>query len=626
MTQLDEHKVPDSELESVVSRRRKEDRSNDFSIRFANINGSGSASVNHLVLKAIFRMGVPASGKNLFPSNIQGLPTWYEIRVNETGHVARAATYDLVVAMNGQTYRDDMETVSGGGYFLYDSSLPLPSEIYRDDVELIGIPLSRLCTEVFPNSSSMALLRNVAYVGAVSALVKIDRLILLGLLNETYSKSADLQAANRNAFQIGYDYVVNNLVHPLPIRVESRNLNSGKILIDGNTALALGCLYAGATVAAWYPITPATSVSENFLKLCQRYRTVLVNNEDGTTTVQNNFAVVQAEDEIAALGMVIGASWAGARAFTSTSGPGISLMNELLGLAYYSELPAVVIDVQRVGPSTGMPTRVQQGDLLLSAYASHGDTKHLLLFPCDPFECFEFAVLAFDLAEHFQTPVLVLSDLDIGMNDWVTKEFEWNDSYSWDRGRLLSKEELDVIGKFYRYSDPDEDYVTPRTIPGKDPKGAYFIRGSGHDKFGAYTEKPEDYKQVVERLVQKQARAPFRMPEPIIRYRRGAACGIITIGSCKPAVIESLEVLEADGIMLDYLRVRGFPFQESVKKFIEDHEFCVVVEQNRDAQLRSLLILDLGVDPSLLRPLSLVGGFPLSTSEVLLGIKQILKG
>lgn len=625
MTVTGDHQRVDLELESEV-RGKREIRINDFSIRFANINGTGSASVNNLVLKAIFRMGIPVSGKNLFPSNIQGLPTWYEIRVNEAGHLARATSYDLVVAMNGQTYADDMASARSGGYFLYDSSWPLSPELYRDDVTLLGVPLSQLCSEVFSEARSRVLLRNVAYAGAVAALLDIDHSIISALIGETYSKSAELRSSNQKSLNIGYDYVKDKLACPLPVRVESRNLNVRKILIDGNTATALGCLYAGATVAAWYPITPATSVSENFLKLCERYRTVISTKEDGTTDVQNNFAVVQAEDEIAALGMVIGASWAGARAFTSTSGPGISLMNELLGLAYYSELPAVVIDVQRTGPSTGMPTRVQQADLLLCAYASHGDTKHILLFPADPRECFDFAVKAFDLAEHFQTPVMVLSDLDVGMNEWVTNEFEWDDSYQWDRGRLLSAAELDVLGKFYRYCDPNEDFVTPRTIPGKDSRGAYFTRGSGHDKFGGYTEQPEAYREVVERLAHKHASAARSMPEPVVRYRSGASYGVITIGSCKPAVVEALDILESDGITVDYLRVRGFPFQQSVKAFIEKHEFCIVVEQNRDAQLRSLLILELGIDPSLLYPVTLFGGFPLSTSEVLDGIKHVLKG
>lgn len=599
---------------------------NDFSIRFANINGTGSASVNNLLLKAIFRMGIPVSGKNLFPSNIQGLPTWYEIRVNEAGFVARATSYELVVAMNGQTYLEDMKTVKPSGYFLYDSSWPLEQEVFRDDVTLLGVPLSALCSSSFPDPRSLVLLRNVAYAGAVAALVDIDLDVISALIHETYSKNPTLLSSNEKALSIGYDYAKENLSCPLPIRAATRNLNVGKILIDGNTAAALGCVYAGATVAAWYPITPATSVSENFLKLCERYRSVKVTREDGTIEVRNNFAVVQAEDEIAALGMVIGATWAGARAFTSTSGPGISLMNELLGLAYYSELPAVVIDVQRTGPSTGMPTRIQQADLLACAYASHGDTKHLLLFPGDPRECFEFAVKAFDLAEHFQTPVIVLSDLDIGMNDWVVDELSWKDDYQWDRGRILRPEELDALPAFYRYSDPDSDYATPRTLPGKDSKGAYFTRGSGHDKFGGYTEQPEAYKEVVERLALKHAAAAKKMPESVVRRRDGAPYGVVTIGSCEAAVLEALAEFERDGIVFDYLRVRGFPFQDSIKTFIEDHEWCIVVEQNRDAQLRSLLLLELGIDPGLLRSVVSFGGFPLSASEVLEGIKEVLKG
>lgn len=602
------------------------DKVNEFAIKFANVNGTGSASANNMVLKAIFRMGLPVSGKNLFPSNIQGLPTWFEIRVSESGFTARASSPDIVVAMNGQTYRDDIASIKPGGALLYDSSWPLAKDFERSDVLSIGVPLSRLCSEKFSDPRQRVLLRNVSYVGAVSGLIDLDYQILSDLLNETFDSNPKLQTANQIALEIGYQYVKENYATPLPFRLEPRDLNAGRILIDGNTAISLGCVYAGATVAAWYPITPATSVSENFESLCERFRTVEVSNPDGTVSKVKNFAVLQAEDEMAALGMVIGASWAGARAFTSTSGPGISLMNELLGLGYYAEIPAVIFDIQRTGPSTGMPTRVQQSDILLCAYASHGDTKHILLFPGNPTECFQFAVKAFDLADHFQTPVIVLSDLDIGMNDWVTEEFKWNANYKWDRGRILGQKELANIARFQRYSDEDEEYVTSRTLPGKDSKGAFFTRGSGHDKFGNYTESPPDYLKVMERLSNKHRASVSLIPEPILRIHDKATLGVITIGSCEPAVLEALDYFEKDGIVMDYLRVRGFPFHHSIRSFIEDHEQTLVVEQNRDAQLRSLLILELGIDPNLLISVLSYGGFPLTSQDVLLGAKRILKG
>ena len=608
-----------------VSRYRATAGVNDFAIRFANVNGTGSASANNLLLKSIFRMGVPVSGKNLFPSNIQGLPTWYELRVNGKGHTARASEFDLVVAMNGQTYKDDVASLKSGGYLLYDSSWPLPKELMRQDVNILGVPLSNLCTEPFPEAKERVLLRNIAYAGAVSALLDLDHQIVSQMLDEKYKKNERLRSSNQIALKIGYDYAKANFDCPLPIRVEPLGANANKILIDGNTTAALGCVYAGATVAGWYPITPATSVAENFLKLCERYRTYQVTLPDGTVETKRNFAVLQAEDEIAAIGMVVGAAWAGARSFTSTSGPGISLMNEIIGLAYYTEIPAVIINVQRTGPSTGMPTRVQQADLMTCAYASHGDTKHILLFPADPNECFSFATKAFDLAEHFQTPVMMLSDLDIGMNDWVVDRLEWDDNYVWDRGRVLTSEQLAELPKFLRYSDPDDDYVTSRTLPGKDSKGAYFTRGSGHDRFGGYTESPEAYQDVVDRLTKKLQRAASYVPEPIIKSKPGSNLGVITIGSCEAAVLEALEILEEGGVSLDYMRLRGFPFDQSVRKFIDDHENCIVVEQNRDAQLRSLLILDLGVDPNLLRSVLSYGGFPLSTKTVVEGIEDLIK-
>jgi len=437
-------------------------------------------------------------------------------------------------------------------------------------------------------------------------------------LSETFARNELLRESNQKALRLGYDYAVKNFTCPLAFHLEPMRATSDSILIDGNTAIALGCLYAGATVAAWYPITPATAVMDNFIKLCAKYRREVVEGatSDEPTTFKNNYLILQAEDEIAAIGMVLGASWSGARSFTSTSGPGISLMNELLGFAYYTEIPAVVIDVQRAGPSTGMPTRTQQADILLCAYASHGDTKHILLFPANPAECFEFAVNAFDLAERFQTPIFLMSDLDIGMNDWVVPQLTWNDAYVPDRGRVLSDVDLAGIKEFYRYADPDEEFVTPRTLPGSDSKGAYFIRGSGHDKYGHYTESPVEYQQVVDRLKAKHASSAMHVPAPVIQRRNGATIGVITLGSCDLAVREAIELLEGLGLAADFMRVRGFPFVEQVRRFVEEHDHCFVVEQNRDAQLRSLISIETGVAIEKMHPVLAYGGFPLSAQFV----------
>lgn len=588
-------------------------RVNDFSIKLANVNGTGSASANSLLVQAIFRMGVPVSGKNLFPSNIQGLPTWYEIRVNESGFTARALDYDLMVAMNAQTYAQDIAETRSGGFVLYDSSWPLEEELAREDVTFLGVPLATMCLENFQRPRERILMKNIAYAGAVVALLDIDLEVVATLLDETFARNEALRASNQLALRLGYEYAKENFECPLSFHVAPLHLNDDSIIIDGNTAVALGCLYAGATVAGWYPITPATAVMDNFIKLCAKYRRVEV---DGDGTERHNYAIIQAEDEIAAIGMVLGANWSGARSFTSTSGPGISLMSELLGLAYYTEIPAVIVDVQRVGPSTGMPTRTQQGDLLLCAYASHGDTKHILVFPANPRECFDFAVQCFDLAERFQTPVFLLSDLDIGMNDWVVPKFEWDDSYEPDRGRVLHDEDLAGIREFFRYTNEDEEFVAPRTLPGSDSKGAYFIRGSGHDKFGNYTEVPDEYQEVIDRLKLKHAASASHVPAPIIERRPGATMGLITIGSCDLAVREAVVELARRGVETDFLRVRGFPFIDEVREFIDKHERTFVVEQNRDGQLRSLLALETGADAARLSSVLAYGGFPLSAEQV----------
>ncbi len=594
-------------------------RVNDFAIKLANVNGTGSASANSLLMQAMFRMGVPVSGKNLFPSNIQGLPTWYEIRVNKDGYTARALDYDLMVAMNAQTYARDVREVRPGGYVLHDSTWPLDPALFREDIGFIGVPLSQLCNANFAEPRERILLKNIAYAGSLVATLNIDMGVVEQLLDENYGGKKALRDSNLRALRLGYDYTRDNFECPLPFHLQGMNANADKILIDGNTATALGCVYAGATVAAWYPITPSTSVMDAFKRFCEKYRR-------DPDTGKNNYMIIQAEDELAAIGMVIGASWNGARAFTSTSGPGISLMNELLGLAYYAEIPAVIVDVQRVGPSTGMPTRTQQGDILECAYASHGDTKHILLFPANPAECFEFAVRCFDLAERFQTPVIMLTDLDIGMNDWVVPRLTWDDEYRPDRGRVLGEEDLEKITKFLRFTDEDENHIAPRTLPGVHPKGAFFTRGSGHNKFGGYTEVPDEYQDVVDRLLLKHKSAAKYVPGPEIHTRPGATFGVVTLGGCAPAVREALDILAGRGIVADSMRIRGFPFNDAVEAFLLDHEFCFVIEQNRDAQLRSLLTIETPVPKDRLHSLLVYGGFPLSALHVIDGISKHLAG
>ena len=586
---------------------------NDFAFKLANVNGTGSASANGLLMQAIFRMGIPVSGKNLFPSNIQGLPTWYEIRVNKDGRTARALDYDLIVAMNAQTYARDIKEVRTGGYLLFDSTWPLDMDLRRPDVTFLGVPFAQLCVEHFRESRERILMKNIAYAGSLIALLDIEMGVVEALLQETFGKKKALLESNHKALKLGYDFAKQNFECPLPFRLQRMDANSDKILIDGNTATALGALYAGCTVAAWYPITPATSVMESFKSLCERYR-------KDPQTGKNNFAILQAEDELAAIGMVIGAGWAGARAFTSTAGPGVSLMNEFLGLGYYAEIPAVLVDVQRVGPSTGMPTRTQQADLLFCAYASHGDTKHILLFPANPAECFEFAVKSFDLAEKFQTPVILMSDLDIGMNDWVVPRLTWNDDYRPDRGRVLSPEQLEKLAAFYRYSDEDENFVTPRTLPGFSPKGAYLTRGSGHNRLGGYTELPEEYQAVIDRLAQKhRAAAPF-IPPPVIEGKGRTPFSLVTLGGCDTAVREALDLLSKRGVHGDYMRIRGFPFGTEVETFLNAHDVNYVVEQNRDHQLKSLIALETSVPKEKLESLLFYGGFPLSAGQVVEGL------
>ena len=593
---------------------------NEFALKIATVNGTGSASANSLLLQALFRMGMPVSGKNVFPSNIQGLPTWYEIRVNKDGYTARSPDFHLIVAMNPESYARDINEVVSGGWVLYDSTKALDDEVRRDDVTFIGVPLAKMCIEHFEGSRIRTLMKNITYVGALVALLDIDMDVVKGMLEEKFATKKHLMKSNFEAIARGHDYVKEHFDCPLPIRLEAMDENRDKVIVTGNSAAALGCVYAGATIGAWYPITPATSVMDGFAEWCERFRV-------DPATGKHNYAILQAEDELSAAGMVIGASWMGARAFSPTAGPGISLMSEFIGLAYYAEVPGVFFDIQRTGPSTGMPTRTQQGDLMLAAYASHGDTKHILLLPSDPRECFEFAVKAFDLAERFQTPVFVLSDLDIGMNDWVIDKLEWDDSFVPDRGKVLSAEELEGLDKYYRYMDVDGDHIAYRTLPGTHPKGAYFTRGSGHDKYGRYTEDSDAYAEVMVRLGKKIASAAEHVPAPDIRRADAPTqLGLVSLGGCHWAVLEAQDDLASRGIHFDYMRVRGFPFGQAVEEFLAAHETIFVIEQNRDEQLKKLLTIETSCPKEKLESVTYFGGQPLSKGHVLRGLAPHLEG
>lgn len=566
-------------------------RVNDCVVRFANVNGSGSASANQLFARAILRMGVPATPRNIFPSNIQGLPTWYEVRISEAGHLGARGGTDVMVAMNPQTWDRDVAAIEPGGYLLYDSTRPVRK--LRDDITVLGIPLTAICNSEYTEPRQRQIFKNIMYVGALAALLDIEPSVVEQLIAEQFKAKEKLIAPNVHAMRLGYDHATANFGCPIGLRVRRADAVGDRIFIDGNSAAALGAVYGGATVAAWYPITPSTSLAEAFMRYCRRYRT---DPETGCA----RYAIVQAEDELASIGMVIGAGWNGARAFTATSGPGISLMQEFLGLAYFAEIPAVIFDVQRAGPSTGMPTRTQQCDILASAYASHGDTKHVLLFPEDPHECFTFGALAFDLAERLQTPVFVLLDLEIGMNERLCAPFAWDDTRRMDRGKVMTAEELEAGREFGRYLDVDQDGIPYRTLPGTHPtKGAFFTRGTSRDEYARYTEEGAAYQRNMERLLRKFTTAKRYVPRPV---RRNAAkptrFGAIYYGSTAPAMDEAAAMLADQGIALDLLRVRGFPFADEVMAFVAEHDAVFVVEQNRDGQLRTLLINEGEIDPA----------------------------
>jgi 2-oxoglutarate ferredoxin oxidoreductase subunit alpha len=608
-----------SERPSTVD-RRPATAINDFAFKIGTVNGTGSASANSLLMQAIFRMGIPVTGKNVFPSNIQGLPTWYEIRVSKDGYIARPEHVDLVVALNTATYAKDVASVRPGGYLLYDSSWPLDVALVREGITILGIPFGKLCVEAFEGDRKRTLLRNIVYAGALAAFLEIEMDVIDEMLREKFAKKKNVLEDNYRAVRLGYDYAKTHYECPLPFRLERMDATKDFVLIDGNSSAALGAVFAGATVGAWYPITPSTSLMEAFKEFCERYRV-------DPTTKERKYALIQAEDELAAAGMVLGASWAGARSFTSTAGPGISLMSEFIGLAYYAEVPGVFFDIQRTGPSTGMPTRTQQGDLLSIAYLSHGDTKHIALFPANPEECFYLAAEAFDLTERFQTPVFVVSDLDIGMNDWMCRRLTWDDSRKPDRGKVLGADELDRIQKFSRYLDVDGDGIAARTLPGVHPRGGYFTRGSGHDKHAAYTEDSADYQEVVDRLARKLETAAHAVPAPEFHTQSGngtaAPIGIISIGGCHGAVREAIDRLRADGHYVDYMRIRAFPFAPSVKAFIEAHEPCYVVEQNRDGQLRTLLAIETGIARDRMISILDYGGLPLTADRVVRGVGAV---
>ena len=585
---------------------------NDFVVKFANVNGSGSASANRLFAKSILRMGVPISSRNIFPSNIQGLPTWYEVRVSAAGYLGRRGGVDLMVAMNPQTWDKDVASVEPGGYLLYDSTKPMPPARLRDDINVVGVPLTEICNHEYSDPRQRQLFKNIMYVGALSALLDMDVAEIERLIGEQFKGRDKLISANTNALHIGRDHVLRQMKCPLGLRLEHAEGVGDRVFIDGNSAAALGCVYGGATVAAWYPITPSTSLAEAFMRFCRRYRT-------DPASGKNRFSIVQAEDELAAIGMVVGAAWNGARAFTTTSGPGVSLMQEFIGLAYFAEVPAVIFDIQRGGPSTGMPTRTQQSDIVTCAYASHGDTKHVLLLPADPRECFEFAALAFDLADRLQTPVFVMLDLDIGMNEWLSEPFAWDDSRRIDRGKIVDFDDLEAGREFGRYLDVDGDGIAYRTYPGTHPsRGAFFTRGSSKDAFARYTEDGAAYVENMQRLQRKFQTARSLVPKPVCGpAHKAARFGVIYYGSTAPAMEEALDALRDHGAVLDTLRLRAFPFHAEVAGFIARYEKVFVVEQNRDGQMRMLLINECDADPAKLVPILHYDGTPITARFII---------
>ena len=585
---------------------------NDLVIKFANVNGSGSASANNMFAKAVFRMGLSVSPKNIFPSNIQGLPTWYEVRVSDKGYIGRRGGIDIMVCVNPQSMVKDIQEVSPGGFFIYDNTKPLDLRLSRNDITFIGLPLMRICLDEYNDDRQRQLFKNVIYVGALAALINIEFDVLTGLIADQFEGKEKLIAPNIHAMELGFQYAQKHYQCPLSISLQRRDNLGDKILMDGNTACGLGAVYGGATMAGWYPITPSTSVVEGYEKYCKRLRI-----DPGTG--KNNYAIIQAEDELAAIGMVIGASWNGARAFTATSGPGISLMSEFLGLAYFAEIPTVLIDVQRAGPSTGMPTRTQQSDITACAYASHGDTKHVLVFPSTPKECFDMTAEAFDLAEQLQTPIIMLTDLDLGMNDTMSDPLDWDDSRQYKRGKVFTAEDLESMSeRFGRYVDVDGDGIPYRTYPGTHPtKGSFFTRGTSRDEYAVYTEDGSEYEKNMQRLLKKWETAKKYVPAPeIIIAETGSAIGVLHFGTSTDATMEAIDYLSQDGLAVDSCRIRAFPFNQEIEDFIDSHRTVFVVEQNRDAQMRSLLVNDCEINPKHLIPVLNYDGMPITASFI----------
>ena len=598
---------------------KKIEAKNKFVIKFANVNGSGSASANQLFAKGIFRSGITVSPKNIFPSNIQGLPTWFEVRVSEKGYQGRRESVDIMVAMNPQSYNQDVQEINPGGYILYDSSWK--RDFGRTDINVIEIPLTKICLKEFADSKQRFLFKNIVYVGALSSLLGIDKNIYEVLIEEQFKGKEKLIEPNVKALGLGFNYAEENLRDRCAIKVEKSNKTDGMILTSGNNASGLGCIYGGATVCTWYPITPSTSLAESFTSYCEELRIEPKSDK-------NKFAIIQAEDELAAIGMAIGANWNGARGFTATSGPGISLMSEFIGLAYFAEVPLVIFDIQRGGPSTGMPTRTQQSDVLTCAYASHGDTKHVLLMPSTPKECFDFAVEAFDLADRLQTPIIVLSDLDLGMNDWTTPELKWDDSREYDRGKVLSKADLENLDTYGRYLDVDGDGIPYRTYPGTHPnKGAYFTRGTSHDENARYTEDGKVNAKNLSRLLKKYQTASELVPRPEFRQdSKLSSIGVIYFGSTDASMKETLDLLQEEGIVLDAMRLRAFPFNLEVWEFIEDHDLLFIVEQNRDGQMRTLIMAEGGIVPDKLVSILCFDGSPITADFIFNKITSHISG
>lgn len=593
---------------------------NDFVVRFANVNGTGSASANLLFCKAIFRMGIPVTPKNIFPSNIQGLPTWYEVRVSEKGYLGRRDGIDLMVAVNAQSMEADIKSVRPGGYLLYDSSKKLPDHYKRDDIHFIPIPLMEICNETYTDARLRLLFKNIIYVGALAELMQFDFTVFESLLGDQFKGKEKLIAPNLNALKLGSDFIKANYKGTFDLKVERRDLLKDAIMTDGNSACGLGAIYGGATFAAWYPITPSTSVVEAFMEYADEFR-------EEKETGKRKVAIIQAEDELAAIGMVIGANWNGARAFTATSGPGLSLMNEFLGLAYFAEIPLVLIDVQRTGPSTGMPTRTQQSDILEAAYASHGDTRHILLFPSTPKECFDLTVTAFDLSEQLQTPVILMTDLDLGMNDHVSPPFSWDDSKDYQRGKVLDYDDLEEIQRFGRYLDVDNDGITYRTIPGTHPtKGSFFTRGTSRDEYAAYTENSPAYQRNMDRLVKKWVTAREYVPSSqLYQVENNSEYGIIFFGTSQYSAEEAMDMLKEDSFIVDGLRLKSFPFDQIAIDFLKDHKFIFIVEQNRDAQMKSLIMIELGISAEKLISVLNYDGLPITATNIVHQITHSLE-